>query len=118
MQQRGRDVAAHPLAEAELADRDVEQVAEAEQLDELGQVGSVPLGVGPVDLLEQVEGVAQRQVPPQRGALAEDHADPAGQLVRLRLGSTPATRIEPEVGTRMPVSILIVVDLPAPFGPM
>ena len=26
--------------------------------------------------------------------------------------------ISPDVGTRMPVSILMVVDLPAPFGPM
>ena len=86
VQERGGDVAAHPLAEAELPDRDVEQVAEAEQLDELRQVGSVPLGVGPVDLLQQVEGVAQRQVPPQRGALAEDHADPAGQLGALAAG--------------------------------
>ena len=36
VQQCGRDVAAHPLAEAELPDRGVEQVAEAEQLDVLG----------------------------------------------------------------------------------
>ena len=27
-------------------------------------------------------------------------------------------RADPEVGTRMPVSILIVVDLPAPLAPM
>lgn len=32
-------------------------------------------------------------------------------------GTTPATCASPEVGVRMPVSILMVVDLPAPFGP-
>src|SRR3546814_7337071 len=31
-------------------------------------------------LVQQLEGVAQRQVPPQRGALAEDDADAPGQL--------------------------------------
>ncbi|CAM5683478.1 hypothetical protein SVIOM74S_03710 [Streptomyces violarus] len=36
---------------------------------------------------------------------------------RLRYGTTPATRASPDVGVRMPVSILMVVDLPAPFGP-
>ncbi len=39
-------------------------------------------------------------------------------LTLLRCGSSPATRSVPEVGIRIPVSILIVVDLPAPFGPM
>src|SRR6185312_15634167 len=36
---------------------------------------------------------------------------------RSRDGSSPATRQTPDVGVRIPVSILIVVDLPAPFGP-
>ncbi len=30
----------------------------------------------------------------------------------------PATRSRPALGVRIPVSILIVVDFPAPFGPM
>ena len=80
VQQRGRDVAAHPLAEAELADRRVEQVAEVEQVEELVEVGAVAVVGDPVDLAQQLEGVAQREVPPQRGALAEHDADPAGQL--------------------------------------
>jgi hypothetical protein len=37
---------------------------------------------------------------------------------RCRDGSMPATDSRPDVGTRMPVSILIVVDFPAPLGPM
>ena len=39
-------------------------------------------------------------------------------LVRCRVGTRPATEIRPRDGTRMPVSIFTVVDLPAPFGPM
>ena len=80
VQQRRGDVAAHPLAERELPHRGVEQVAEVEQLGELGEVAPVPVGVDAVDPAQQVERVAQRQVPPQRRALAEDDADPAGQL--------------------------------------
>src|SRR5579863_2734175 len=38
--------------------------------------------------------------------------------LRLFHGTNPATRTWPEVGTRIPVSILIVVDLPAPLGPI
>ena len=37
---------------------------------------------------------------------------------RRRTGSRPQVRTEPEVGTRMPVSILMVVDFPAPLAPM
>ncbi|HUF40214.1 MAG TPA: hypothetical protein VMN57_16950, partial [Anaerolineales bacterium] len=33
---------------------------------------------------------------------------------RSRCGSRPSTRTVPLVGSRMPVSILIVVDFPAP----
>ena len=33
------------------------------------------------------------------------------------LTSSPSKRIDPDVGASRPVSILMVVDLPAPFGP-
>ena len=33
-------------------------------------------------------------------------------------GRSPQVRTLPAVGTRIPVSILIVVDFPAPFAPM
>ena len=36
---------------------------------------------------------------------------------RCSSGFSPATLISPPLGTRIPVSILIVVLLPAPFGP-
>ena len=32
-------------------------------------------------------------------------------------GTIPSASMCPDVGTRMPVSILMVVDFPAPFGP-
>ena len=38
--------------------------------------------------------------------------------VRWRQGTKPLITISPRTGTRMPVSILMVVDFPAPFGPM
>ena len=48
--------------------------------------------------------------------------DPAATVrascVRCLVGTRPATETRPRGGTRIPVSILTVVDLPAPFGPM
>ena len=38
--------------------------------------------------------------------------------MRWRWGTIPPTETSPPVGTRMPTSILMVVDLPAPLGPM
>ena len=38
--------------------------------------------------------------------------------MRARQGTRPSTSHRPEVGTRMPASTLMVVDFPAPFGPM
>ena len=80
VQQRGGDVAAHPLAEAELAHRGVELVAEVEQVDEPVEVLAVARRRDAVHLLEQVERVAQREVPPQRRALAEDDPDATREL--------------------------------------
>src|SRR3954471_20636402 len=37
--------------------------------------------------------------------------------VRYRCGTRPSTETAPPDGTSIPVSILIIVDLPAPFGP-
>ncbi|HKZ84312.1 MAG TPA: hypothetical protein VJ793_11720 [Anaerolineae bacterium] len=42
---------------------------------------------------------------------------PRAWSTRCFHGTRPSTITSPCVGTRMPVSILIVVDLPAPFGP-
>ena len=43
--------------------------------------------------------------------------DKSLKTYRARAGFKPATDAVPPLGWRMPVSILIVVDLPAPFGP-
>ena len=80
VQQRGGDVAAHPLAERQLPDRRVEEGAEVEQVDECDEVGAEAVAGHPVDAPQQLERVAQRQVPPQRGALTEHDADPPRQL--------------------------------------
>jgi len=40
------------------------------------------------------------------------------RLDRSRTGSRPSTRMLPLFGRKMPVIILMVVDLPAPLGPM
>src|SRR5437763_5494629 len=42
----------------------------------------------------------------------------AARARRCRQGTMPSTSASPSVGWRMPVSILIDVDLPAPLGPM
>ena len=118
--QQGRgDLAAHPLAQRELAHRDVQEPGQAQHARRTVE----PLRGRPAAgtrwiARSSVEALPQRQVPPQLAALPEHHADPPGQL------AAPAHRVQPadlaarrRSGTRMPVSILIVVDLPAPFGP-
>ena len=82
------------------------------------QVAPVPVGVHPVDPAQQVERVAQRQVPPELVRWPKTTPMRRVSSTRLRDGSIPATEMRPAVGTSTPVSILIVVDLPAPFGPM
>ncbi len=77
VQEGGGDVAPHTLAQGELAHRCAEQGAEVEQLDEGGQVLGMPAGRHPVDVTQEVEGVPQRKVPPELGALAEHHPQPA-----------------------------------------
>ena len=95
-------------------------VVQVEQLDgSASRLARYALGRHPVDVAQQLERVAQRQVPPELRALAEHHADAPRQLDALpRPARGRPPRSGPPVGTRMPVSILIVVDLPAPFGPM
>ena len=72
-----------------------------------------------VDRGQDREGLAQRQVPPQLRALAEDHADAPREVAALRRPA-PARTCGPTRTSApgCPQSILIVVDLPAPFAPM
>jgi hypothetical protein len=80
VQQRRRQLAAHPLAERELPHRRVEERPQLEQLRERGEVAPVPLRRDAVDVAEQLERVAQRQVPPELHALADADADAAREL--------------------------------------
>ena len=67
---------------------------------------------------QQLERFNHRDIPPELRPLAENHADRATYCRRWRYGINPFTIASPEVGTRMPVSILMLVDFPAPFGPI
>ena len=71
-----------------------------------------------VNAPQQLERFDHGDVPPKLRALPKDHADGLHVCRRCRQGTKPLMRISPPLGTRMPVSILMVVDLPAPFGPM
>jgi hypothetical protein len=79
VQERGRQLAAHDLPQRELADRGLQERPQVEQLDEHGEVAPVPVRGDAVHVAEDVERVAQRQVPPELAPLAEDHTDPASQ---------------------------------------
>ena len=78
VQQRGGQVAADPLAERELPGPGLPELLELEDAVELGDP-RLEVGVAQtVDVAEHLQGGARRQVAPQLGALAEDHADPPG----------------------------------------
>src|SRR5207245_7104808 len=71
----GRKDAALPYAELEPAHRLVKIGGDAEHLVEEGHPFAVlPVGEA-VDLLQELEGLDDRDVPPKLRALAEDHAD-------------------------------------------
>ena len=75
MQQRRREIAAHALAEAELAHRHVEQRFELEQRDQLVARACEARRRDAIDVAQQIERLDHRQVPPQLRALTEHHAD-------------------------------------------
>jgi len=92
VQQGGGQLAAHPLAQGELAHGRVEELVEFEHGAALGQAGLVLGGRHPVDVAQQLEGVAQGQVPPERRPLSKHDTDAPGQLEPLRHGFEPAHR--------------------------
>ena len=77
MQQRQRQVGAHALAQAELARECMEDVVEAEQLAHQAEHALV---ARPRDVPHHALPFERRRdgvIPPQLGALAEDHTDAA-----------------------------------------
>jgi hypothetical protein len=83
VEQRGGDLAAHPLPEGELPDRRREELREVDARDELLAPRAVAGVRQPVDGGEDAQRVLQRQVPPQLRPLAEDDADPPRELAAL-----------------------------------
>ncbi len=83
MQQSERDIRLHALAQAQLADRCLHEVAHiqqiAEQIEVLPEQGRFDL----VDFAIQLEAVQHRQVPEQAAALAEDDPDVTGVLLAV-----------------------------------
>src|SRR5436190_1042063 len=75
MQQGGGNVAAHALPERKLAYRLIQQRLDLQEGDELVGGGTKLSLRHAVDVAQQLEAVADGQVPPQLRALAEDDAD-------------------------------------------
>ena len=118
VQERGRDLGPHPLAERERAHRRAERGPISSLLD-AGRAGtgarSGERGGSPRGCANESRSGRSHQ---SWRALAEDDADAAGDLDPLAHGVQPTRAHVPAVGLRIPVSILIVVDLPAPLAPM
>src|SRR5262245_26894785 len=83
VEQAGRDLAAHPLAERQLADGRVEKRSEPERRRERVDAPPVFGARDFVDAAEELEGVARRQLIPQLRALAEHGADTEAELPSL-----------------------------------
>ncbi len=75
IQDRGGEIAAHPLSEAQLTHGRLQQLAQLERLDDAIELAPI-VGVGhAIEALDELERLDERQVPPQGGPLAEDDAD-------------------------------------------
>ncbi len=119
VQQARGELAAHPLAERQVAHRLVEQVGGVEQLAELGDAPLLGRAVEPVDRGEHPVRLARRQLEPQQRPLPEQRADPPGEPPPVLPRHEPEHRRRAaRSGGGCPVRILIDVDFPAPFGPM
>ena len=92
VQQRGHQLAPHPLAQAELADGDRQQVGHAQPLAQVGQVGAVAGGAGAIDVMQQVEALPERQIPPELVRWPNTTPIRLASATRSRNGSSPATR--------------------------
>jgi hypothetical protein len=68
----------HPLTQAQLAARNVEEVLEIEQFGEEAQGLSIALLGDPVHRGKGLQGIRERQIPPELGALPVDDADIVG----------------------------------------
>ena len=77
MEQGCHQIAAHALAQAELAHGHVEEGIEFQHGDERVAAAAVGIGGHFVDVAQQIEGFNGRKIPPQLGALTKDHANAA-----------------------------------------
>lgn len=118
MQQRGGDLAAHPLSERKLPRRRAEQLAQIQQLGQTREGFSIGGAVDAVDVAQQLEAVGDGHVPPKLRALSEHHTDLLHMRRPLLPRHAPVDDAGSAVGVRTPLIILMVLLFPAPFGPM
>jgi hypothetical protein len=83
VEERGGDLAPHPLTERELADGCLKQVADLEGFGEFVNAAFCVAIVHLVDLAEELERVHGGEVVPELWALTEDRADVVRQLAAL-----------------------------------
>src|ERR1051326_2695893 len=86
MQERAGDLAAHALAETELAHRHLEEVSDFELLHQLAQPRAIDARFQFVNVRQKVQTVSRRQVIPELRALTEYRGDAKGQLLPLAPG--------------------------------
>ena len=118
MKQRRSDLGAHALAKRQLSDRLIEELLEPEHRDEFVARPLVRRALDTVDVAQQIESVDDGKIPPQLRALSEHDADALDVPNPIGVRHEPADFHAAAVGAQNPGRILIVVDLPAPFGPM
>ena len=88
-----------------------------DELEHLVDAQPLRLARHAVELGEVAEVVEGRQPFVEPAVAAEHVADPLTHRLRVRDDVVPSTRACPLVGSSRVISILIVVVLPAPFGP-
>ena len=84
-----RELAAHPFAKGELADRGDEEGAQVETVDQLVAACGPAGPRQAVDRGQDAQGLGQRRVPPELGPLAEYDTDPPGQVAPLYPTDSP-----------------------------
>ena len=115
--ERAGDLEPPPLAAAVGPDRPVDELGEAERVGELGDAPPPPAGSTPHSRACRSRLRAAGERPVDDRVLEDDAADARGPRAARGRRRSRRARAVPPVGTIVVVSMPIVVDLPAPFGP-
>lgn len=117
MQKRRGNLAAHPLAQRELACWRFQDRFEREHGGQHIEIFTVARRLYGIDIPDQLKGIDHRYVPPELRALPEHHTDVAHMLLSLLPGRFPIDAAGAAVWRQNAAHDFNAAAFPRPVGP-